>query len=178
MIVRKFARPYARAILDVTGSPEKASQLRAELLRFEEMRRGSSDLHDLYANPGLDVNSKVAVTGQLASRLGLSAPAAKVLEVLVRNHRANDLGAILDALEFYVNKALGVVVAEVRSAHKLNDEEEKRLRDALEKKTGKKVELKTMLDANLIGGFVARIGSEIYDASVVAKINKIRSSIT
>lgn len=178
MIVRRFARPYARAIIDVTGSPEKANELRAELSRFEDMRRSAKDLQDLYSNPGLDAETKLAVTRQLAQRLDLSPMAVKVLEVLGHNHRVNDLGAILDALTFYINEALNIVVADVKSAYQLSESELTDLRKGLEKKVGKQVQIRVAIDPELIGGFVAKIGSEIYDASVAAKINKIRSSIT
>jgi F0F1-type ATP synthase delta subunit len=33
-------------------------------------------------------------------------------------------------------------------------------------------------DPKLLGGFVVRIGSEIWDASVVGKINKFRESLS
>ena len=32
-MIRRFARPYARAIMDVVGSPEKATALRTELTK-------------------------------------------------------------------------------------------------------------------------------------------------
>ena len=49
---------------------------------------------------------------------------------------------------------------------------------AFEQKTGKQVELDVKTDPNLLGGFVAQIGSEIWDASVSGKIHKFRDSLT
>ncbi len=103
---------------------------------------------------------------------------AKTLEVLVRNHRINDVDAILEALAAYVNAALGVAVAEVRSAKSLAPEEIDQLAATLSKKVGKKVELDIRTDSNLLGGFVVKIGSEIWDASVLGKINKFRESLS
>jgi F-type H+-transporting ATPase subunit delta len=177
-VIRKFARPYARAIIDAAGSPQKANELRGELLRFEAALKTSSELHDLYANPGIDEQTKLNITSQLGVKMKLSELARKTLEVLVRFHRINDLSAILAALSAYVNEALGVAVAEVRSAKSLSPEEIQQLAETLSKKTGKKVELDVKTDPNLLGGFVARIGSEIWDASVSGKINKFRESLT
>jgi F-type H+-transporting ATPase subunit delta len=176
-VIRRFARPYARAIMDVTGSPAVANDLRRELEQFEAQRRKSVDLQELYANPGIENDIKLKVTEQIASRTGLSAMAVKVLDVLIRNHRINDLGAIADALAQYVNEALQIAVAEVRTAHELNQDEQTQLRQTLEKKLGKKVELRLATDPALLGGFVAQVGSEIWDASVAGKINKFRASL-
>ena len=62
MIVRRFARPYAKAIIDVAGSAENANKLRGELMAFDAALRKSTDLTNLYANPGIELNAKL-VTG-------------------------------------------------------------------------------------------------------------------
>ena len=176
-MIRRFARPYARAIMDTAGSPAKANELRGELMRFATALRSAADLRELYANPGIEMSSKLEITATLARKMKATELAAKTLEVLVRNHRINDIDAILEALASYVNTALGVAVAEVRSAKSLAPEEIEQLADALSKKVGKKVELDIRTDPALLGGFVARIGSEIWDASVIGKIHKFRESL-
>jgi len=176
-LIRRFARPYARAIMDITGSPAAANDLRRELEQFEVQRRKSSDLQELYANPGIENDVKLKVTEQIATRIGISALAVKVLDVLTQNHRINNLDAITDALAQYVNQELQIAVAEVRTAHELNADEQNQLRQTLEKKLGKKVELRLTTDYELLGGFVAQVGSEIWDASVAGKINKFRASL-
>lgn len=177
MRIRRFARPYARAIMDAAGSPQKANEIRGELMRFASSMRNSADLREFYANPGLDEATKLAVTQRIAGRMKLTELAAKTLEVLVRFHRINDIDAILAALAVYVNAALGVAVAEVQSAKSLTPDEITQLADTLSKKVGRKVELDIRTDPTLLGGFVARIGSEVWDASVAGKIHKFRESL-
>jgi F-type H+-transporting ATPase subunit delta len=177
-MIRRFARPYARAFMDAAGSPAKASELRGELTRFADALRASRELRDLYANPAVDEATKLNITGQLARKMKASDLAAKVLDLLVRNHRINDIDAILQALAMYVNAALGVAVAEVRTAKNLNADEIQQLAQTLSKRVGKKVELDIRTDPKLLGGFVVKIGSEIWDASVAGKINKFRESLT
>jgi len=176
-VIRRFARPYARAIMDVVQSPEKANALRFELARFDEARKSSADLQELYANPGIEHDQKFKITQTLAKRLGLSDMSVKILDILTRNQRMNDLDAIVEALATMVREALNTVAVEVRSAHGLNEQEQAELRRTLEKKVGRKVELSITVDPELIGGFVARIGSEVYDASIVGKIDRFRESL-
>lgn len=177
-MIRRFARPYARAIVDVAGSPAKANEIRGELMRFAAALRNSKELQDLYASPAIHMDTKVTVTQQLAKKMQASDLAAKTLEVLARNHRINDLDAILEALAGLVNSALGVAVAHVRSAKSLTADEIGELAATLAKRTGKKVELDIRTDPKLLGGFVVKIGSVVWDASVAGKINKFRESLT
>ncbi|HEX8617094.1 MAG TPA: ATP synthase F1 subunit delta [Thermoanaerobaculia bacterium] len=176
-MIRRFARPYARAIMDVAGSPEKANELRAELQIFANALRGSSELHDLYANP-VDEATKLEITRQIAAKMNASELTARTLEVLVKHNRINQIDAIIEALKAYVNTALGVAIATVRSAKPLGADEAQQLATTLANKVGKKVELEIKTDPTLLGGFVVQIGSEIWDASVAGKINKFRESLT
>lgn len=176
-MMRRFARPYARAIVDVAGSAQKAQELRNELDRFEAARASAADLQELYANPGIDLDSKIKVTTAIAAKLGLADLTRKVLEVLIRNGRINDLAAVSEAVTALVNEELGVAIAEVRTAHPLSAAETDELKSTLEKKVGKKVDVRLSTDPSLIAGFVAKIGSEIWDASVTGKIHKFRASL-
>ena len=176
-MIRRFARPYARAIMDIAQSPQKAAELRDEMAQFEQVRKSSSDLQEMYANPGIAHDAKIKVTGAIAQRLGLSDLALRLLDVLIQNRRINDLSDIVAGLATMIREATGVVAAEVRSASELTSKEETELRAMLERKVGGKVDLDVTVDPDLIGGFVAKIGSEVYDASVSGKIQKFRESL-
>jgi F-type H+-transporting ATPase subunit delta len=177
-MIRKFARPYARAIIDIVGSPAAAQGIRQELERFEAARRGAADLQEFYANPGIEHSVKMKVTSEIAARLGISDLGVKVVDVLIRNRRINDLGAIVEALAEYVREATNTVAADVRAAHTLSDPERAELQATLERKFGRNVELVVSTDPALLGGFVAKVGSEIYDASVVGRIERFRESLS
>ena len=126
---------------------------------------------------GIDLDAKLGITKRVANKLKVSELGEKVLEVLVRNHRINDIDSILAAVAAYTNATLGIAVAEVRSAKSLTPEEMDQLADVLGKKVGKRVELEVRTDPSLLVGFIAKIGSEIYDASVLRKIERFRESL-
>lgn len=176
-MIRRFARPYARAIMDTVQSPEKAAALRDEMTAFEKVRQSSADLQQMYANPGIDFDSKHKVTAAIATHLGLSELAVRLLDVLIQNRRINDLAAIVAGLATMIREATGTVAAEVRSASELSAKEQSDLRAMLERKVGANVDIDVTVDPDLIGGFVAKIGSEVYDASVSGKIEKFRASL-
>jgi len=176
-LIRKFARPYARAMMEILPDLAEAEKVHAELSAFEEARHSSSELAALFDNPGVDVNNKIAIIRSIAARLKLSDMAVKLLEVLLRNHRLNQLGSVLDAWKASINKAAGIAVASVKSAHPLSEEEQARLRKSLETKLGRRVDLRLSVDPSLLGGFVAEVESEVYDASVVGRIERFRETL-
>ncbi|HEY5610177.1 MAG TPA: ATP synthase F1 subunit delta [Thermoanaerobaculia bacterium] len=176
-MIRRFARPYARVILELSKSPEAAQKIHGDLVRFDESRRLSKELVDLLDNPSFAYEAKAEIVRTLGDRLAVSEMSRRVLNVLVQNHRINDTGAIADALRAMINEAMNVAVAQVRTAHALDKEETRRLQAALEKKLGQTVELEVTMDPSILGGFVAHVGSEIYDASVLGRIERLREAV-
>ena len=175
-MIRRFARPYAKAIMDVVGTPAAAQAIHDELARFETARSGSNELETLFANPAVEGKVKKAVAAAVGAKLGFGDLALRTIDVLIANDRINDLGAILEALGAMIHDSTNTVVARVRVAHVLGDGERAELKRALEARLGRTVALELELDSTLLGGFVAEVGSEVYDASVLARIQKIRTA--
>ena len=77
-----------------------------------------------------------------------------------------------------IRDATASSAAEVRIAQAAVIEGEDELRAMLEQQGRKRRSTSTSrVDPALIGGFVAKIGSEVYDASVSGKIEKFRESL-
>jgi F0F1-type ATP synthase delta subunit len=125
--------------MDVAQSPEKAATLRDELTAFEKVRKSSADLQAMYANPGIEFDVKNKITAAIAQRIGMSDLAVRLLDVLIRNRRINDLSDIVAGLATMIREATGTVAADVRSASVLSASEEAALRAMLERKAGAKV---------------------------------------
>ena len=48
---------------------------------------------------------------------------------------------------------------------------------ALQARTGKAIRLKSSVNPALLGGFVVRVGSEVYDASLAHRLEKAKNSL-
>ena len=177
-MIRRFVRPYAKAMMELSGTPEAAKATHQKIAAFEAAASQSGELRQLFENPGVDVESKLKVVRQMASRLEIDPLGLRLLEVLVRHHRINDLGAVLEGWKEKINEGLGIAVAEVRTAHSIDAAERTRLSEALQARLGRQVELDVTTDPALLGGFVAKVESEVWDASVRGKLNKLRSSLS
>src|SRR5205807_9390053 len=100
-----------------------------------------------------------------------------LLSLLVGSGRAGKLSEIIGRL---VRKAAAErqhEVAEVRSAIPLDGEQQRRLTEALERATGKQVELKVIIDPGVIGGLVARVGDTVIDGTVRRRLDQLREAL-
>jgi F-type H+-transporting ATPase subunit delta len=69
-------------------------------------------------------------------------------------------------------------VAYVTAAAPLTDEEERRLGDRLAQLYGRRVSVLVTVDPRVIGGLSVRIGSDLYDGTVLRRLNDARGALT
>jgi F-type H+-transporting ATPase subunit delta len=94
--------------------------------------------------------------------------------VVIKHRRAALLGEMAHALETELDDRLGRVRASVLSAAELDGARQNRLREELERMTGKQVRCEFHVDRRLIGGVSVRVGSTIYDGSVSGRLEALR----
>jgi F-type H+-transporting ATPase subunit delta len=91
---------------------------------------------------------------------------------------AVELPAIADRLAERAAAETGKVIAEVRTAVDLDEETMARLTTALAEVTGKRVEVKSVVDPSVIGGLVARVGDTVIDGSVRRRLDDLRQQLS
>jgi F-type H+-transporting ATPase subunit delta len=173
----RFARPYAKALLATAASDEAAKEVRRQLRHFAEAVTQVPQLTKMASSPAIPIEVKEEVLTEICGMFELERLAKSFLTLLMKNYRLIHLEAILESLDQILNRRLGVVTAEVTSAQPLDDDRRARLEAVLRKVLQQDVELTLRTDPKLLGGFVARIGSYRYDASVDGQLNRLAASL-
>ncbi|HEX5948969.1 MAG TPA: ATP synthase F1 subunit delta, partial [Actinomycetota bacterium] len=101
-----------------------------------------------------------------------------LLGFVIEQGRARELGAIVDELVAVAAERRQSAVAEVRTAVPLDAGHRDRLAEALERATGRKVELKVVVDPTVVGGVVARVGDQVIDGSVRRRLELARERLS
>jgi F-type H+-transporting ATPase subunit delta len=145
----------------------------AELKAFEATFRGSEELRNALETPAVPAPRKRAVVGKIAQLLNLSQVSRNFLFVLVDHRRIAELSDVVESLAVVLDERLGFAQAEVTAARQLTDEQQRAVNAELEKVSGKRIRARFGVDASLIGGVVARIGSTVYDGSVRGQLEQL-----
>ena len=98
------------------------------------------------------------------------------MALVVAAGRASRLPTIVDAFVQRRAASRNKTVAKVRSAIELTDDQAERLTVALNRATGKDVELKVVVDSAVLGGVVTEIDDDIIDGSVRRRLGQLRES--
>jgi F-type H+-transporting ATPase subunit delta len=97
---------------------------------------------------------------------------------VIDHQRTSALPEILETFQNVLRERQGIAESEVFSAAVLKDAQKKEITQTLERVTGKKIEAKFSLDANLLGGVRVRVGDTIYDGSLRNRLDGLRERLT
>ena len=167
---------YANALLEVSRVEGHLAEVEDELFRFARTFEGSDELRSALTDPTLPTERRVAVIEDLLGPKALQTSSA-LASFLVAAGRASDLPAIVNRFVELAVAEQRRAVAEVRSAIELTPEQTERLREALNRATGKDVEVKVVIDPSVLGGLVARVGDIVIDGSVRHRLEQLREQI-
>jgi F-type H+-transporting ATPase subunit delta len=97
--------------------------------------------------------------------------------LLLERGRIASLPAIARAYEEMCDEKLGRVRARVLSASPLDIASEAEIRKAIERRTGKKVLMTTVVDPTLIGGVVTHVAGMVLDGSVASRLSNLKNRL-
>ena len=166
-------RRYARVLLDVAEQAGEVETLRADLAQVRRWLEQAPAFHVFAAIRRLGGReARLQAVRTLAATAGLGRVTS---EFLMRVEEARDLdrlASILDEFERLRQERAGIQRAEIVSARPLTETQQAELVRRLGK--GRTLATTWRQDPGLIGGWVARVGEKIYDASVSGRLARLR----
>lgn len=169
----RVARRYAMALMAAAEQQKNIDGTAKDLGIVAKILQDSRELRLCVASPVISPAKKRAVFSDLlATRVGKET--LRFINLLISKSRE---GILLDLIEQYKelhDEKLGIVNVSVRTVIELNYAQEKDLRSQLERMTGKKVRLQTIIDKTIKGGLVIRIADTVLDASVTHQLDRVR----
>jgi F-type H+-transporting ATPase subunit delta len=168
-------RLYADAFLGVLAAEGGVNEVQDELFRFARVVEGNDELRQALIDPHLPVSKRQQIVEDLLA--GKATPTTiGLVSLLVSTGRIRDLTEIVDRLLASTAASGNKLVAEVRSAVELTDDQKRRLAESLKEVTGNDVDVVVIIDPTVLGGIVTQIGDTVIDGSVRSRLSKLRES--
>jgi F-type H+-transporting ATPase subunit delta len=173
--VEEIARVYAEALFQVARENGKLDAIRDQLAEFVGSLEANRELQVFFFSPYFSSQEKREGISRALD--GAEPELVNFLELLAEKHRMPVIFRIrrlFDQLWAEENKLLEV---EVTSAVELDPKIVERIGEEVEKQTGRKVELSSNVDEDILGGLVLRVGNMVLDASVRNKLERLRKEV-
>ncbi|WP_229071290.1 F0F1 ATP synthase subunit delta [Actinoplanes sp. DH11] len=185
LVSGRFSRPAE--LLDATerlgvetllASAERDSKLadvEDELFRFSQIVAGDSTLAVTLSDPGAAVERRVKLVQDLLKGK-VHVASGRLIEVALEGFGGRGFEASLTRMVELTAAKRDREVAYVTVAKPLTDAEEQALSAKLSALYGRAVSLKIGVDPAVIGGVSVRVGSDLYDGTILRRLNAAKQA--
>lgn len=175
--IAELSERYARALFELALEKNALPQVEKELSALVKATQSSSELQTIIESPVVSRKEVQDVFAELTKKLGLSEITAGVVRLLIKNRRIAYVSYIRDSFQRKLLKHKGVVEAEVHSAIKLPPESLKKIEEILKSSLKAEIRLSPKVMPEIMGGLRVKVGSQLFDDSLAAKLDKLELSL-
>ena len=173
--MEEIARVYARSLFEVTQAHGNLDEVREQVGQFAEALDGDRELQVFFFSPYFSTQEKKDGLGKALE--GADPTVENFLELLIEKHRMPAIFRVrreLDRLWQEENKLLAV---QITSAVALEPETVERIGREIGEQTGRKIDVVSSVDPEVLGGIVLRVGNSILDASIRTRLEHLRKQV-
>ena len=172
-----LAGRYASALFDLARDQKQIDAVSRSLEALNQALADSRDFDQLVISPLVGREDAGNAFAAVAEQLALDPITTNFIGVLARNGRKGELRNVIRAFRKLAANHRGETTAEVVSAHPLNDDQIGKLKSQLRGRAGRDVAIEARVDPNILGGIVVKLGSQMIDASLRTKLNRLAQAM-
>jgi ATP synthase F1 delta subunit len=173
--MEELAQVYSHALFEVANEHDVIDDVREQLGQFADELDQNRDLQVFLFSPYFSSQEKKDGIRKIVE--DADERFLNFLELLAERHRMPAIFRIrraYDGLWREENKLLPVTVT---SAIELDEGLVEGLGKRIEEQTGKKVELTSRVDPDVLGGLVLQVGNMVLDASIRNRLEQLRKQV-
>jgi len=173
--MEEIAEVYARSLFEVATEQDKVETIREQLAQFADALAGNREVAIFFFSPYFSAQEKK--NGLRRAVEGAEPIFLNFLEALIERHRMPTIYRIRTSFDVLYDKSNKKLPVTVTSAVPLDDELVQSLGRQIGEQTGNEVEVASKVDPEILGGIVLRVGNSIMDASIRARLEKLRREV-
>jgi F-type H+-transporting ATPase subunit delta len=173
--VQEIAEVYARSLFEVAKEHDSLDRVHEELGEFADALDENRDLQVFFFSPYFSSEEKTEAIPKIVK--GGDEHFIRFLELLAERHRMPVLFRIrreFDRLWADENRLLPVTIT---SAVELDDDTIGQIQKEIEDQTGRRTELTTKVDPEVLGGLRVQVGNMIMDGTVRGRLERLRREV-
>jgi F-type H+-transporting ATPase subunit delta len=176
-LIRVIAKRYAKALVQLAEEKKTVEKTQADLAAFVSAVDSLPALQKLLASPVFTPENKKSVIKEVAAKLNMDQVTRRFVEHLAETNRIRYVKEVFEAFREILAERTNRAMAKLTSAAAISAADLAEIKKKLETLTGKQVDIDTQIDASLIGGVKAQIGSTVYDGSIKNQLSKMRNQL-
>lgn len=168
---------YAIALFEIAKEQNTVQAWIEELRVVKEVVKEQADFLILLSSPNVKNETKKQLLKDVFS--AVSPAVLHTFMLLLDRNRVNEIADVAESFIDLANDESGIANATVYSARPLTNEETERISASFAQKVGyRSLDIKNMVQPEVLGGLKVQIGNRIFDGSLKGKLDRLERTLT
>jgi ATP synthase F1 delta subunit len=173
--MEEIAQVYARSLFEVAKEQGKIDEIKEQLGQFADALAEDHNLQVFFFSPYFSTKEKQEGLDKALD--GADEVLVNFLKLLIENHRMPVIFRVRRAYDALWEEENRLLPVSVTSAVELDKKTVGQIGERIAEQTGRKVELSSQIDPEILGGIVVRVGNQVLDASVRNRLEQLRKQV-
>jgi F-type H+-transporting ATPase subunit delta len=173
--MEEIAAVYARSLFEVASEQDKLDLIRDQLGAFADALEESRELQVFFFSPYFSTQEKQDGLDRAIS--DADPTFVNFLKLLIENHRMPVIFRVRRGYEELWEDENQLLPVQITSAVELEKGTVEQIGDRIAEQTGQKVDLAAIVEPDILGGIIVRVGNQVLDASVRNRLEQLRKQV-
>ena len=174
--MEEIGQVYARALFEAATENGELDEIQEQLSAWSDALGQNKNLQTFFFSPRFSSAEKKDAIRRIIQ--GGNEHFLNFLELLAERHRLPATFRIRRSFDELWRAEHKMLPVEVTSAIELDEALIRSIGERIEERTGRRIELTSRVDPDIIGGLVLRVGNKVLDASIHGRLERLRRQIT
>lgn len=172
----RVAIRYSKALFEIALEKGQLSEIEKDLSSIKEIIKKTEEFQKFLLNPLISAKSKTDLLKK-TFKDSISPLSMNFLILTSSKKRSEFIEEIIARFEVLALDHNNILSVQVYSAVSLNPDQTEAIKNRLEKKTGKEVQLVEIIEKSLIGGFIVKIRDSVIDYSLKRQLERLKEKM-
>lgn len=174
MAIEKNSIPYAKALFSLAIDKKNTAAIKTDAQTLKSLAQGHIEFKDIISNPTVSNQTKSdIIKNTFAGKL--QPETLNFLYLLIKKGRLGQLGSICEMIIHLVNQSENLTQVRLTAATAVSDTEKSQI--ATKFLGNRKYEIESIVNPELVGGFVLEFDNKILDNSISTQLQILKNNL-
>ncbi len=170
----RVARRYAKSLIDIAVELDQLNAVHDDIVLLDRICKSSREFVVMLKSPVISADKKYKIIQVLMSEK-ISKITQTFIKLLSSKHRESNLPEIIASFIEQFNKIRGIHKVKLTTATPVSDEIKNSFINKIESAASiENIELESVVDESIIGGFVLEMDGKLVDASIMRDLKDVK----
>ena len=177
MSVSRIAGRYAKSLIDLAVERNELEAIHEDILLLRSVIKQNRNFYLMLKSPIIQEDKKKKIIySAFAGRL--SDMTMKFLNIITSKKRESYIPEIIEAFIVQYNRINHITPVKLTTAVKLDESLKNRIIDIIKRKYNlDHIELHSIVDEDIVGGFILEFEGKLYDASIAHQFDELKQEL-